>query len=293
MKNKNTRIVLDTIWIFIIFLLIIAHQGLPLKWLHLNYQEWPNIAIFGYCFFFNIITLLLIMFGFQKGKEEFLHGASIFLFYLLASANQSFPLELFGIDYTKWSSGAMIIYSLIYEILIIFIVLWFYRKELYPQFKDYKNNLKKYISGYIKYWFITLGLMIISNLIIKPFTSDIAKNEEQVRILINVLPLYTFIVSVIFAPIIEELIFRFSIRKISCNVNWLFIFLSGLLFGFMHIIGSATVWTDWLFLLPYSIPGWVFAYTFAKSNNIFVPISLHAIHNGILVTLQIITFMTK
>ena len=202
MKKKNTSVVFYTIWIFIIFLLVITHQGLPLKWLHLNYHSWPNIAIFGYCFFFNIITLLLILFGFKKGKETFLKGISIFLFYLLTSTYQSFPLELFGIDYKNWPSGAMIGYSLIYEFLIILSILWIYRKELSPQFKEYKNNFKKYISSYIKYWFIALGLMMVSNLIIKPFTSDIAKNEEQVRVLINVLPLYTFIVSVIFAPII-------------------------------------------------------------------------------------------
>lgn len=286
MEKKNTRIALDTIWIFIVFLILISSQSLPLKWLSIPYHTWPNIAIFGYCFLYNIIILSLLMLGFQKGKEEFLKGISIFLFYLLASTYQYLPLQLIGIK--SISQLTNVIYCLVYQLIIIIIILWFYRQEIIPQFKEYKKNFKKYIHRYIKYWFITLGLMMLSNLFIQLFTSDIAKNEEQVRSLTNSLPLYAFIVSVIYAPLLEELIFRFSIKKVCCHVTYLFIFVSGLLFGFMHIIGSATVWTDWLYLIPYSIPGWVFAYTLVKSNNIFVPIGLHAIHNGILITIQIL-----
>lgn len=286
MEKKNTRIILDSIWIFIVFIIIISYQSLPLKWFSIPYHSWPNIAIFGYCLLYNIVILLLLLLGVKKGKEEFLKGISIFIFYLLALTNQYLPLELLGVK--SLSLVANIVYSLIFEFLIIMIIILIYRKEIIPQFLDYKKNFKSYIKSYIKYWFITLGLMILSNLLIKPFTSDMAKNEEQVQSIVNNLPIYGFIVSVIYAPILEELIFRFSIQKISCYKKYLFIFISGLLFGFMHIIGTATVWTDWLFLLPYSIPGWIFAYTLVKSNNIFVPVSLHTIHNGILVSLQIL-----
>lgn len=291
MEKKNTRIIFDSIWIFMIFVIIISYQSLPLKWLSIPYHNWPNVAIFGYCLLYNGIILSLLLLGFKKGREEFLKGLSILLFYLIALTNQYLPLKLLGVE--SLSLLASITYSLIFEFLIIFIIIIICRKEIIPQFLEYKKNFKNYIKNYIKYWFITLGLMIIANLFIQPFTSDIAKNEAQVQSLVNSLPIYAFIVSVIYAPILEELIFRFSIQKISCYKKYLFIFMSGLVFGFMHIIGTATVWTDWLYLLPYSIPGWVFAYTLVKSNNIFVPISLHTIHNGILVTLQIITFMSK
>lgn len=288
MEKKSSKIVIDTLWIFILFLIIFFHQELPLNLLHINYHKWENIAIFGYCLFYNSIVLSLLLLGFRKGKEEFLRGSSIILLYLLAISYQKAPLEILNIHYEHWSNNDFLLYSLLYQFILIFIMIWVYRKELIPQFKEYIVNFKQYISEYIKYWFIALGLMILSNLLIKPFTSDIAKNEEQVQSLIRTLPVYTFIMSAIFAPILEELVFRFSIQKITCYKKYLFIFLSGLVFGFMHIIGNATVWTDWLFILPYSIPGWIFAYTLVKSNNIFVPISLHTIHNGILVTLQIV-----
>ena len=50
----------------------------------------------------------------------------------------------------------------------------------------------------------------------------------------------------------------------------LFIFFSGFMFGLMHIVGNFNNITDLLFLIPYSIPGFIFAYCYKKSNNIFV-----------------------
>lgn len=224
----------------------------------------------------------------KKNKKSFLIGILIFAFYFIASFYQDIPLKLLNINYQEWSNMAIIIYSLIYELLLILIVIFAYRKELIKQFIDYKNHIKGYLKVYIKYWFLALGLMYVSNLIILMFTSDIAQNEAQVRSLLDSFPLYTFIVTVIFAPVIEELIFRYSIRKICFQIKWLFIILSGLVFGAMHVFGNVTVWTDVLFIIPYSIPGWVFAYTLDKSDNIFVPISLHTIHNGILISLQLL-----
>ena len=70
--------------------------------------------------------------------------------------------------------------------------------------------------------------------------------------------------------------------------NILFIFFSGLIFGGMHVIGTLEHLVDLLFIIPYSIPGFVFAYVYTKSKNICVPISLHFIHNGIMMSLQIL-----
>ena len=99
------------------------------------------------------------------------------------------------------------------------------------------------------------------------------------------MPIYTFISAVIIAPFLEELVFRKSFRDMFSN-NLLFIILSGLTFGAFHVIGSFETLFDLIYIIPYSIPGFVFAYTLSKSKNIFVPIGLHFLHNGILMALQ-------
>ncbi len=225
----------------------------------------------------------------MKHLKNFGLGLLAVLIYFIGSALESWPLDLLHIHYENWPEVAITTYSLIYEIILIGIVIFIFRKEMKENFIDYKNHANDYLTKYIKYWFLTMGLMCISNLIIQIFfTSEIAGNEQAVRTLLDNYPIYTFIASVVLAPLLEELIFRFSIRKMCFGVSWLFIILSGLIFGGMHIIGNATSWVDWLYIIPYGIPGCVFAYTLVKSNNIFVPITLHTIHNGILVSLQIL-----
>ena len=71
----------------------------------------------------------------------------------------------------------------------------------------------------------------------------------------------------------------------------IFILLSGLVFGSMHVIGSCEHLIDLLFIIPYSIPGFIFAYVYTKSKNLCVPISLHFIHNGIMMSLQILLLL--
>ena len=134
--------------------------------------------------------------------------------------------------------------------------------------------------------------MITSNFIITMFTTtQVAQNQDNIVETLKQAPIYTFIVTVLIAPILEELVFRMSFRKIFAKTDFLFILFSGLIFGSMHVIGSFENPIDLLFIIPYSIPGFVFAYTLAKSKNICVPMSLHFIHNGVMMCMKFIIMM--
>ncbi len=133
--------------------------------------------------------------------------------------------------------------------------------------------------------------MFVSNLIITiAIPGAMAKNQEAVVEIFKVAPLYMYISAVIISPLLEELIFRLSIRNVF-KKDLLFIIISGLVFGIAHVAGSFENWYDLLYIIPYSIPGFAFAYTYTKTKNIFVPVGLHLIHNGIMMALQIILFL--
>lgn len=226
---------------------------------------------------------------FFKGK---LIGLGVILLYLIAT---SFPYEfigMFGINYNNLSILLKTIYLLTYEITLTLIIIYIYKKDIIPNFKDFIKNNIKYFKKYIKYWFLMLGLMIFSNLIVTFFTTtDIANNQDAIINTLKEAPIYTFIMTVFLAPILEELVFRLSFRKMFPKWDILFIIVSGLVFGSMHVIGTVTHLIDLLFIIPYSIPGFIFAYVYTKSKNIFIPISLHFIHNGIMMSLQILLFL--
>lgn len=218
-----------------------------------------------------------------------LMGCGVIFLYLIATAIPNELLSIFGIDYNNLNTIFKTIYLALYQILLTLLIIYIYRKDFIPNFKDFIKNNITYFKKYIKYWFIMLVLMITSNLIITMFTTtNISTNQETINETLKLAPIYTFIVSVFVAPILEELVFRLSIRKIFAHTNILFILVSGLIFGSMHVLGTCENLIDLLFIIPYSIPGFIFAYIYTKSNNICIPISLHFIHNGVLMTLQII-----
>jgi len=225
----------------------------------------------------------------NKDLKSFFKGFFVLALYLISSFFSDFILVLFGIDYSTMPTIFKIIYNISYEILLLSIIVYIYNKEIKKGFKKFIANNKSYFNEYIKYWFLSLGLMFISNLIITFIAgSDTSQNQQQIVSTLQKAPIYTFILTVITAPLLEELVFRLSFRKMFSKTNWLFIITSGLFFGSMHVLTSATSFMDYLYIIPYSIPGFIFAYTLVKSDNIFVPISLHFIHNGIMMTLQIL-----
>lgn len=129
--------------------------------------------------------------------------------------------------------------------------------------------------------------MMLSNLLIASLNGgNIAGNEQTIRDLFVKNPVYIFLSAVLIAPIIEELIFRQGIRNIIPKNNTLFIIVSGLIFGSLHVIGNITSGLDLLYLIPYCTPGFIFAYLLTKTDNILVPASMHFFHNGILMSLQ-------
>ena len=218
----------------------------------------------------------------KKYKTEII-GILIFIFYLLYSKYIEYLLIPF--NFNNLPTVIKLVILICIDLLLLLIIAFAYLGVIAKDFKDFKKNYKKYFDEYAKYWFLNIGLMAISNIAISSII-DIkqATNQKYVEALLFKYPIYSIITAAIIAPITEELMFRLNFRKIF-KTDILFIIISGLVFGFMHM-SIATTMKELLYIIPYSIPGFIFAYTLKKSNNIFVPISLHLVHNTIMIILQ-------
>lgn len=229
----------------------------------------------------------------SKHEKNILIAIGVILAYLVYGLFASIPLMLFNINPDKMNITFKIIYLLSYESLFVFMLIMIYKNDMKNDFKDFKTNFKTYLKEYIKYWFIMLLLMYASNFIILVIKNlfnqgtGIAKNEEYVREILSKYPIYTIISAVFLGPIQEEIVFRKTFRKIFNN-KYIYIIISGLIFGLMHVVTSYTNIFDFLYIISYSIPGFIFAYIYYKSDNIFVSTSIHFIHNSILILLQLL-----
>jgi membrane protease YdiL (CAAX protease family) len=213
-------------------------------------------------------------------------GLTAFFIYMVLPNFKGIPFQLLNIDFTSIPIYLRIIYLITFELLLMGIIIFIFKNKIKKDINDMKRNHQKYFSECLKYWLISVAVMIISNLLISIIIPDaLPSNEKTIREIFNVSPVYIFFSAVIFAPIVEELVFRLGFRYMF-KTNWLFIFMSGLIFGGLHVISSAESFVELLYIIPYAAPGIAFAYILSKTNNILVTIGFHLMHNGILVTLQ-------
>lgn len=134
---------------------------------------------------------------------------------------------------------------------------------------DTKNIDFKYLLEII---FLSLGLRIIIEQIISLFSlaeTIIAIPTGIIQIIIQ------FIATCIFAPIFEEIIFRFGIyehlnKKIKCNICNMIII--SIVFALTHFYGI-----DGMIILI--VISFIWNYSYFKTNNLLYPIILHSIHN--------------
>lgn len=135
----------------------------------------------------------------------------------------------------------------------------------------------------VKFFFIMLGVFFIVNFVSSILSNLIYEEEstnqtEITKILKSDIASFLLmsIPTVILAPVVEELVFRYSFFSIIKN-KWAALIISSLVFGSIHIITSDVKLIYRLALLfPYFASGVVFGITYEKSNrNIWLPIFLH------------------
>ena len=137
--------------------------------------------------------------------------------------------------------------------------------------------------------------MYIANLILAylVFPGQIAENEELNRIFMHTYPLLGFFEVVLIAPFMEEMVFRYGLRK-AWGKNKAFPLISGLVFGLLHAltgISSLEVseLLELLYIIPYGALGYAFGYLYNKTDNIFFSMSVHMTHN--LISFLLIMFL--
>jgi len=168
------------------------------------------------------------------------------------------------------------------ELLLLVIFILLFRNTLVPDFKDFKKNWKTCLKKGVIYWIIGVIVMIVSNIIISNFISEIANQAANLETLKS-LPIYSVISMVVFAPITEELMTRIYLKNGFKNAI-VYCFISGLIFGLLHML-SITSLIELLYIIPYGALGFVFAMIYYKSNNIWTNIFFHSLHNLIAVLL--------
>ena len=180
------------------------------------------------------------------------------------------------------------IYSIIKYTFFPIILFILFKDELINNIKIIKKKISSYLPNIITPYIFGFITMLVSNFIlIFILKLGVATNEQQLNELYNTYPIYVVFASCIFGPFIEEMIFRFCLRKLIKN-DKIFIIASGLIFGALHVIFDMSSIYYLLFIIPYGALGIAFAYTYVKTDNIWSTIGMHTLHNSALTILKML-----
>lgn len=169
------------------------------------------------------------------------------------------------------------------NLLLLLIFIFVFRKELIPDFYNFKTHGKYFIKKYFVYWIVaflssTISLNIINSLVGAPTTQVL--NEMYVL----QLPIYSIISMIIIAPIFEELLTKVCFKKVFKN-KYIYVLLTALLFGSLHLLSPGS---KLIHAIPYVLLGGTFSLIYYDSDNIWTNIFYHSFHNALAVILVFI-----
>ena len=167
-------------------------------------------------------------------------------------------------------------------------------------------SYKKIIADFVreksvKNWIITsfkyLGILYVTSVvtsIIVGFLSDAPTSENQTILddMFGSNALLIAIMTIVFAPIVEEVVFRYgmiSFKDRTSKTTTLLI--SSLLFGFIHVAGALQSGNidDLTFIIVYFSLGIVLGLSYLKTEKLIYPILIHALYNGLSILLMYLT----
>lgn len=214
------------------------------------------------------------------------------LIFLTLSVN-IFPMRLIATQettptYVQWL--ASLGYLLVASIVLVLVWKKYKNKDEKGKFpftwKDFGIALLFYLATRL----VAIGGTFLIQMVTGNATSAndaalMATNEQ----LLNMFPLYftAFHVAIgIFAPIMEELVFRgfFSHYFFKSNQKWLKLIVSSTIFAVLHIVYPVE-------FIAYFALGSIFYLAYARRGNIMDSIAVHLLNNSLLVIFSIVNYL--
>lgn len=213
--------------------------------------------------------------------RNIIKGVIVFFLFFYSFLWQYIPLIAFKIDTEILTSNIRlaVLFSTFSDAILLLLLLLIYRKDLLEEWKKFKDKFLYNIGTGLIYWILGIFIMFTANIVLFiVFKSSASNNEQLVRSFVTSFPLIMGVNVCIVAPIVEEIVFRKTLKDIFKN-RFVFAAVSFLLFGGAHVVRQATSLVDWLYIIPYGVMGFVFALADYKTDTVCTSMFTHILHN--------------
>lgn len=157
----------------------------------------------------------------------------------------------------------------IIDVGVIALFIYLFKDDFKEYNKGLVKNPKKVIGVGLLFALFAFIAMPICNIILHVLNVSASDtNNDTINTLYGVIPLCMMFQTLIYSPIVEGITFR-KVFKDAINNKWLFIIISGFVFGLYHIIYNMTSLSQILLMLPYFVVGMLYAGAYSKTDNIY------------------------
>lgn len=215
--------------------------------------------------------------------------AYIFFGSIIISALMQFVFQVSGIQVSIESMDGYL--NFIFDLVFVVVSLLVFRKDLIRQWKHLKRLSLMTVINHI---LISIPILYLANIAGSLLSIGLSgnmvtsQNQELIESLLMQMPVLMVIAVTVFAPILEELIFRLLLFTGFYKRGRLIAYVASAgLFGFLHVfqpILQGNV-SEILMIFPYLFMGIGLCYVYERSNNIVVPVIAHGFMNTLSVLL--------
>ena len=176
--------------------------------------------------------------------------------------------------------------NVIYYYLLFATTIIIFHKYIGHTSKRFADNLgvaaKTLVVGLIALYGLNELVYRLSNLL---FTNRTNLNDSTISAQIQDLPQATFLILVVLAPFVEEVLFRGLVfGNLKAKSRTLAYFASAALFAAFHVWQFAAVHQDvahLLLCLQYMVPGAMLAWAYERSGTLWSAVGVHAAANAL------------
>jgi membrane protease YdiL (CAAX protease family) len=190
-------------------------------------------------------------------------------------------LSVFGIDSWLYDGKADTIYSII----MLVVSIYFTKDLLLRSINELADNPGKVFKTIITTLPMMLLGSIVLNYLITTFTGQAeAQNQTEIIGLFEQAPYLIIIQALLYAPIVEEIMFRGLVFGGLSKKSMVFaVIVSSSLFGLAHVYNSILSgnFADLWFFPTYALLGYFLNRAYIKSGSIVSSMALHFLNNAI------------
>ena len=188
----------------------------------------------------------------------------------------------------KFLSGVKWLVVLLY-MLFALLILYLYRNTFKKDFKDIIENKKKYLSSILINVALIFVIMLITNALIGMLfdIKQTSENDYSLLAMFKKSPIVLMLLTSLYYPVIEGVIFRKSVRDIIDN-KWIFIIFSSVFYFFFNVAYTSLSFTSIITSLCYLFSMMLLSSYYYKTNNFTASVIVMMIYNLIISAISFI-----